>query len=126
MLAMDKLSPKLDRDYPGVVVSVDSSAYAVAGFDEDYLSASHREIACSSQACGPGTKYQDRLFARHACNCNDQTTEWVSNPKGCEIVASLAAKKRLTIRPFLARRVLAARRLEEIIQSAREAGRREC
>jgi hypothetical protein len=48
MLAMDKLGAKLDRDYAGVVVSMDSSAYAVAGFDEDYLSASHGEIACSS------------------------------------------------------------------------------
>ena len=53
MLAMDKLGAKLDRYYAGVVVSVDSSAYAVAGFDEDYLSASHREVAGSSQACGP-------------------------------------------------------------------------
>jgi hypothetical protein len=87
MLAMDKLGAKLDRDYAGVVVSMDSSAYAVAGFDEDYLSASHGEIACSSQACGPGAKYQDRLFARHDGNCNDQTTEWVSNLKGCEKVA---------------------------------------
>lgn len=54
MLAMDKLGAKLDRDYAGVVVSMNSSAYAVAGFDEDYLSASHREFAGSSQACGPG------------------------------------------------------------------------
>ena len=52
MLAMDKLSAKLDRDYAGVVVSMDSSADAVAGFDEDYLSASHREVTCSSQTCG--------------------------------------------------------------------------
>jgi hypothetical protein len=53
MLAMDKLGAKLDRYYAGVVVSVDSSAYAVAGFDQDYLSASHSEVAGSGQACDP-------------------------------------------------------------------------
>jgi hypothetical protein len=54
MLTMDKLGSQLDRDYARVVMSMNSSAYAVAGFDEDYLSASHREGTCSSQACGPG------------------------------------------------------------------------
>jgi hypothetical protein len=75
MLAKKKQPPQLDPDYAGVVLSVVSYAYAVAGFDQDYLSASHSEVAGSGQACDPGTKYQDRLFVIHAGNCNDQTTE---------------------------------------------------
>ena len=100
MLAMDKLGAKLDRDYAGVVVSMNSSAYAVAGFDEDYLSASHCEIACSSQSCSPGAKNQNRMFARHAGNCNDQTTEWVRSPKGCEKGVLVAAQRRLPVSLF--------------------------
>jgi hypothetical protein len=54
MLAMDKLGAKFDRNYTGVVVSVNSSANALAGFDEDYLKASRGEIASSRQTCGAG------------------------------------------------------------------------
>ena len=54
MLAMDKLGAKLDRNYGGVVLSVDSSTRALAGFDEDYLNASRSEVACGCQTCGAG------------------------------------------------------------------------
>jgi hypothetical protein len=52
MLAMDKLGAKLDRNYAGVVVSVNSSAHPLAGFNEHYLKARHSEIACSRQTGG--------------------------------------------------------------------------
>ena len=76
MLAMDELGAKLNRNQAGVVLSVNSAAHAVAGFDEHYLKARCGEIACGSQTRGAGAQYQNRMFAAHTANCNDQPARW--------------------------------------------------
>ena len=76
MLAMDKLGAKFNRNQAGVVMSVNSAAHAVASFDEDYVDAGRREVACSRQTGGARTQYQNRMFATHAGNCNDQPAGW--------------------------------------------------
>ena len=57
MLAMDKLGAQLNGHDEEVVVGVDSSANALAGFEQDYLDARRAAIARRSQARGARADY---------------------------------------------------------------------
>lgn len=49
-LAMDKLCSELNGKLVGTMMSKNSPAHAVAGFDQDYVKAGRGEVACRSQS----------------------------------------------------------------------------
>ena len=51
---MDKLGAELDWNH-AIVLSVDSPADAITGFDDNYFNARRRKVPCRSQTCGAST-----------------------------------------------------------------------